>query len=168
MRKEHYISRDKEWEVLQKVMHTLDKDYDQVHAGNTLVVNVSPDYSSTVAMHLAHHLSHDGLMCDMLAIDVPYPDQDPESFQLVARKEIANLCYFYDHFLLVEAGVIRGGNYTWLTNIFRNYWADSKVITVALFENTSSKFQSDIVGEYYNDDVQDLTFYYERENKHWK
>jgi hypothetical protein len=72
----------------------------------------------------------------------------------------------FEHYLLVEAGVIRGGTYTWLTDVVKKT-TSAKIITAALFENVTSKFKSDIVCRYYDDDTQDLTFYYERENKHW-
>ena len=68
--------------------------------------------------------------------------------------------------LLVEAGVIRGGNYTWLTKLFRNK-VTGNIITASLYENIGSRFQSDVVAEYYDNTKQDLTFYFERENKHW-
>lgn len=165
MRKELYITRDKEWEILQKVMMSLDQI--SIHGGNTLVVNVSPDYSSTVAMHIAHHLSHNGEMCDMLMIDVPYPDEDVEMYTLAAKQKISKIIKNYQNYLLVEAGVIRGTNYNWLTQLFKDYWPHSNLVTLALFENTGSHFKSDIVGEYYDNETQDLTFYYERENKHW-
>ena len=42
------------------------------------------------------------------------------------------------------------------------------IITLTMFENIDSKFKSDLVGEYYNDKTQDLTFWWEKENKHWK
>jgi hypothetical protein len=45
---------------------------------------------------------------------------------------------------------------------------DNKIITVALFENISSKFESDYVGEYYDNEFEDLTFWWEKENNHWK
>ena len=39
---------------------------------------------------------------------------------------------------------------------------------VSKFENIGSKWESDFVGEYYDDTFEDLTFWWERENKHWK
>ena len=42
------------------------------------------------------------------------------------------------------------------------------IITLTMFENIDSKFKSDLVGEYYDDKTQDLTFWWEKENKHWK
>ena len=40
-------------------------------------------------------------------------------------------------------------------------------MTVTLYENIHSKFKSDFVGEYYDNDIEDLTFWWERENRHW-
>lgn len=42
-----------------------------------------------------------------------------------------------------------------------------EIITATMFENVNSKFKSDVVANYYDDDEQDLTFYYEKPNKHW-
>jgi len=39
--------------------------------------------------------------------------------------------------------------------------------TLALYENSGSKFKSDFVGEYYDDETQDLTFWWEQYNNHW-
>jgi hypothetical protein len=69
----------------------------------------------------------------------------------------------------VEAGVIRGGNYTYVIDWMRKYLGyDQKIITLTLYENLGSKFKSDFVGDYYDDTIQDLTFWWERDNNHWK
>ena len=166
MRIEYFISREHEWQVLQKVMQSVDYNYDDLDATNTLVINVSPDYSSTVAMHLAHHLSNEGEMCDIITLDVPYPDQDMLPYFLKAKSDLHRLPRTYENYLFVEAAIIRGSNYSWISNLYKDR-VPGKIITVALFENKESKFKSDIVGEYYDDATQDLTFYYERYNKHW-
>ena len=67
----------------------------------------------------------------------------------------------------MEAGVIRGGTFTWLTKLF-NKKVTGDVITASLYENKGSRYKSDVVGKYYDDNKQDLTFYFEEENKHWK
>ena len=70
---------------------------------------------------------------------------------------------------MVEAGIIRGSNWKWivetLTTDFGYLRADLTLVT--LCENINSKVKSDYVAEYYDDDIEDLTFYYERYNKHW-
>ena len=45
--------------------------------------------------------------------------------------------------------------------------SDNKVLTLALYENENSVFKSDYVGEYYNNTTEDLTFWWEEDNKHW-
>ena len=89
------------------------------------------------------------------------------NFKFSDNKTINNLLnQNYKYYLLVEGGVIRGGNYTWLTKLFRNK-VTGNIITASLYENIGSRFQSDVVAEYYDNTKQDLTFYFERENKHW-
>jgi hypothetical protein len=171
IRSELIISRDMEWTTVQSVFVKLGIKYPDLNADNTLVVNVSPDYSSTVAMHIAHNLSKDGEMADIMPIQVPYPDQEVDVFKVRASEDIDSYLNFYggeyENYLLVEAGVIRGGNYTWLTKVFKEK-LKGNIITLTLFENIGSVFKSDIVGSYYDDQTQDLTFYFERYNKHWR
>ena len=171
MRKELYISQDLEQATIVMLSDQIMVKYPELTSENTLVLMVSPDYSATVAMHVAHNLSKDGEMCDILPIHIPYPDEkDISDFISKADRDIDDYFKFNDkqftNYLLVEAGVIRGGTYTWLTNLLRSKLT-GRVITTALFENTGSKFKSDVVANYYNDDNLDLTFYFERYNKHW-
>jgi hypothetical protein len=140
------------------------------NASNTIVVTVSSDYSSIVGQIIRHNLSYKGEIADGFSVDVPYPDQTWDSDFI---RELVYAFFTHDHgfndktLLLVEAGVIRGGNYNFLTEwIFENY-PEIKVKTLTLFENTGSAFKSDFVGKYYNDKTQDLTFSWEKENNHW-
>lgn len=109
-------------------------------------------------------------MCNILPIHVSYPDETADIYIAKADKDIDNYFEFtgdyYSNYLLVEAGVIRGGTYTWLTELLKKK-VKGNIITTTLYENRGSRFKSDVVGRYYNDKNQDLTFYYERENKHW-
>jgi hypothetical protein len=142
------------------------------NSSNSVIVTVSTDYSACVGMWLRHHLSNNGEVCDGFGIEVPYPDEvwnkryvDEmyENFKLHAQ-------YFqHKSLIFVEAGVIRGGNYTYIIEwVRKRLEPGKKLITVALYENIHSKFKSDFVGEYYNDEKEDLTFWWERYNKHWK
>ena len=172
MRPELLVTKADEGYAIIKLLELFVNKYPDVNASNALVVMVSPDYSASVAMHLAHELSHDGEMCDMLCIDVPYPDQDKVPFVQKASDDILRYLEFmskvYENIILVEAGVIRGGNYSWLTLLLKMMFSTScTVITTALYENTGSVFKSDVVAHYYNDKEVELTFYYEKPNKHW-
>jgi hypothetical protein len=156
--------------LLSKLIVLIQESYPELNPKNTLVLMVSPDYSATVAMHVAHALSKDGEMCDILPINVPYPDEQVDIYLTKAMKDLDAWFEFseteYENYLLVEAGVIRGGTYTWLTNMLSKKVVGN-IITCSLYENKGSKFKSNIVAEYYDDTVEDLTFYFERENKHW-
>jgi thiamine phosphate synthase YjbQ (UPF0047 family) len=170
MRKELLVTAAKEKKLIVAITNKVIESYPDLSPANTLVVMVSPDYSATVAMQVAHNLSKDGEMCDILPIHVAYPDEDVYKYVRKADEDIDSWLNFsdvqYKYYLLVEAGVIRGGTYTWLSKLFRKKLMGI-TITTTLYENIGSKFQSDVVGEYYDDTKQDLTFYFERENKHW-
>lgn len=172
MRKDYLVSKEKETEYLDLLPKLILEKFPDLNPENTLVLMVSPDYSASVAMHVAHALSKDGEMCAVLPIHVPYPDEkDILPWINKAKSDLHTFHEFcegqYENYLLVESGVIRGGTYTWLNNLLLKT-VTGNIITSALFENLHSKFKSDIVVEYYDDTIQDLTFYYEKENKHWK
>ena len=165
------ISHTKEKKVIKKLSKKIKEAYPNISPENTLVVMVSPDYSATVAMHVAHNLSKDGEMCNILPIHVSYPDETIDIYVTKASKDIESFLDFseteYENYLLVEAGVIRGGTYTWLTELLSSK-VKGNIITTSLYENVGSKFKSNVVGEYYDDSKQDLTFYFEKQNNHWK
>ena len=165
-----HVTEVEEKVLISKLIRLIQGSYPELNPHNTLVIMVSPDYSATVAMHVAHGLSKDGEMCDILPIHVAYPDEDVEPYLTKAIKDIEAWFEFsdtpYENYLLVEAGVIRGGTYIWLTNLLK-LKLRGNIITSSLYENIGSKYKSDIVAEYYDDTTEDLTFYYERENKHW-
>lgn len=170
-RVEYLVDRDKEGKLIEQLCRGIREKFPELHAGNTLVVMVSPDYSATVAMHVAHELSYEGEMADLLTIDVPYPDQHKELFVNIAANKfmeqlIRSSNHHYPNVLLVEAAVIRGSNYRWLTALI-NELLETNIVTATMLENTHSVFKSDVVAEYYDNEQQDVTFYYERFNKHW-
>jgi hypothetical protein len=142
------------------------------NADTACIITVSTDYSSVVGQYLRHRLSSGGEVCEGFGVDVPYPDENwDDTYQTgLARAFTNNMSILRKRTpILVEAGVIRGGNYEWITNWMRKYLAfDKKIITLALYENLHSRFKSDFVGEYYDNETEDLTFWWERENRHWK
>jgi hypothetical protein len=168
MRKEYSISIEKELALIESLSYEiLEQDF---NASNTVIISVSSDYSSIVGQIIRHNLSFKGEIADGFSVDVPYPDQTwTEDF----IEELHSTFNLYDYkfnrktLLLVEAGVIKGGNYKFLTEwIFSNY-PKATVKTLTLFENTDSAFKSNFVGEYYDDKIQDLTFSWEKYNNHW-
>lgn len=166
---EYLISQQKETDLTLDLSKKLLKN--DFNASNTVVVTVSTDYSSNVGQLIRHQLSYEGEICDGFGIDVPYPDQVWDANYIHELKEIFNL-YAYKlkgkKILFVEAGVIRGGNYTFVLNFVKDYLGiKDELYFLALFENKSSIFKSEFVGEYYDNDTQDLTFWWEQNNKHW-
>lgn len=171
MRPDLFVNAEMEDRILKVLPKRILAKYPDLTPDNTLVLMVSPDYSATFAMHVAHALSKDGEMCSILPIHVPYPDdKDVGRWIAKAEQDLKSFHTFenklYSNYVLVEAGVIRGGTYTWLTNLLINEYA-GRIITTAAYENIHSSFKSDIVIEYYDNDNEDLTFYFERYNKHW-
>jgi hypothetical protein len=142
-----------------------------INASNTVVISVSPDYSSVISQYLRHQLSQNGEICAGFGVDVPYPDQefDEDFVNSFLAIFYLNLNSIKDKkILLVEAGVIRGSNYTKTVEIIKqNLKMTNEVLTLAMFENYSSKFKSDFVGKYYDDSKEDLTFWWEKPNNHW-
>ena len=161
----HFITRDKESELIDRLLTTVDSS--NYNPKTTAVVMVSPDYSATVAMHLAHAWSQAGEMLPILTLDVPYPGEAVDHYRdtlLVRELEFTQ----YKHLVLVEAGIIRGGNWQWILQTLGGFGLHRKQITlVALCENIHSRTKSDYVGEYYDDTAAELMFYFERFNKHW-
>ena len=70
MRKPLFVSRIKERNLIYTLSEKILETYPDITPANTLVIMVSPDYSATVAMHIAHNLSKDGEMCDVLPIHI--------------------------------------------------------------------------------------------------
>ena len=143
---------------------------DGFNASNTIVVTVSTDYSSVIGQTLRHLLSADGEICDGFGVDVPYPDENWDGTYV---DELNSILDIYQNkigdkrVLMVEAGVIRGSNYTFLDGYLTERGL-TDIYSVSMFENIGSVYKSDYVGEYYNNETHDLTFWWERENNHWK
>ena len=160
-----FVSREKEWELIQQVLSMVDdSDFDP---DTTAVIMASPDYSATVAMHLSHAWSRRGDMLQIIPVDVTYPDEQPDEYIAKMQHQEQDIRP-YKKLVLVEAGIIRGGNWSWMLDVLYNWGYQREDITlVALCENIGSKVKSDYVGEYYDDSKQELMFYFERFNRHW-
>lgn len=162
----HFITREKEWELIQRLLTIVDDS--QFDPSDTAVLMVSPDYSATVAMHLAHAWSRKGEMLNIIPVDVTYPDEDKEPYVQQLLMQSGSIRPF-NKLVLIEAGIIRGGNWEWILDVLQNVWGYNRkdITLVAMCENVHSKIKSDYVGEYYNDDKEELMFYFEKFNKHW-
>lgn len=156
-----YIDHIKEHTLIQGLLARLPK----VNPYFTAVFNVSPDYSSNVAMQVAHYLSDHGKMLDLFPVEVPYPGEDAGIYQEAFKEAVQQITYKYEKIILVEAAVLSGNNYTWIKEFLLGLgYEDEDIITVSLLELFTSKFKCDFVGEYSLDMPE---FYWERYNKHW-
>lgn len=160
---------------IQTELHLIDKLgtcllRDGYSAANSFIVTVSTDYSSIVGQILRHKLTHDREICEGFGVDVPYPDETWSDSYINKLNSTLNLHkeLFNKTPILVEAAVIRGGNYSFLVDqIKKEVDFKGKIITLTLYENIHSKFKSDYVGSFYNNDLEDVTFWWEKDNKHW-
>ena len=161
----HFIKREKEWELIQRLETIVDSS--AFDPQTTAVIMASPDYSATVAMHLAHSWSRKGEMLNIIPVDVTYPDESMEHYKSKMIMQAGDIRP-YRHLVMVEAGIIRGGNWKWMLDVLYDWGYSKKDITlVALCENVGSAIKSDYVAEYYDDEKEELMFYFEKFNKHW-
>lgn len=161
----HFITREKEWELIQRLLTVVDNR--SFNPSDTAIVMASPDYSATVAMHLAHAWSVGGEMMTIIPVDVTYPDEDSKQYIEKMRAQRRDFQLF-SQLVMVEAGIIRGGNWEWMLRVAKELGFSRPDITlIALCENIHSKVKSDYVAEYYDDSKEELMFYFERYNKHW-
>lgn len=162
------VSFDDEKFLIDKISCNLVRD--GFNSENTIVITVSTDYSSVIGQALRHLLTINGEICEGFGVDVPYPDESWDDKYIDELNSIISI-YGYKlqdkRVLLVEAGVIRGGNYMFLDKYF-NARGVNNIYTVAMYENTESVYKSNYVGKYYDNSTDDLTFWWEMDNNHWK
>jgi len=163
MKKILFISEDREKSLIQEMNYKIKMANLDIHPSNTCFLMVSPDYSAIATQHLSHSLSMDGEIFHIEAVNVPFPDEDVSIYKDEFTQNFMKWKTKWDNFVLIEAGVIRGGNYSWITQIM-----NVNVHTIALCENIHSTFKSDFVSLYYDDTQEDLHFWWEQPNNHWK
>lgn len=139
----------------------------EVHPNRTLLINVSPDYSSIVSQNLIHALSIDGDKLEMFPLEVPYPGENYRGYELNFIINFKEHAEHFQNFILTEAAVITGNNYSWITDcMFRDFGiGPERILTTALYEHEDSIYKCDVVGEKYDGEVE---FYWERYNKHFE
>ena len=167
MRKLLNVSFENEQLLIENIAAELIRD--GFNANNTVIITVSTDYSSIIGQTLRHLLSADGEICDGFGVDVPYPDENWDETYVSELNSILDI--YQDKIgdkrvLMLEAGVIRGSNYTFLDGYLTERWL-TDIYSVSMFENIGSVYKSDYVGKYYNNETHDLTFWWERYNNHW-
>ena len=158
-----FISEDKEKSLIQEMTYKLKMNNLDIHPSKTCFLMVSPDYSAIATQHLSHSLTMNREIFHIESVNVPFPDEDVSEYREEFKQNYKKWSRKWDNFVLIEAGVIRGGNYTWITELM-----DSNYYTVALCENIHSLFKSDFVSLYYDNTQNDLHFWWEQPNNHWQ
>jgi len=161
-----FISQDQELALIQELTYKIKMSNWDIHPSKTCFLCVSPDYSSIVTQHLSHSLSMGREIFHIESVNVPFPDEDPKQYQINFELNYIEWILDWENFVLIEAGVIKGGTYTWITKIMEKF-TEKNYYTVALCENINSKFKSDMVSLYYNDNIEDLHYWWEQPNNHW-
>lgn len=166
-RTELFVNAYHELALIKKMGYLLDGfGFD---SSNSTLVGVSSDYSAIAWQILRHRLSVDGEVCSGFCVDVPYPDEQwtGDTSEAILRAFRSN--DLKKNIILVEAGVIRGSNYIAMCELLSAHVEFDKhnIRLSTLFENIGSKFKSDFVCEYYDNEKYDLTFWWERFNRHW-
>jgi len=162
-----FISQDKEMALIQKMTYMIEMSEWDIDPSKTCFLCVSPDYSGVVTQHLSHALSKNRECYHIEAVNVPFPDESVEKYKEDFSFNMTEWVLEWDNFVLCEAGVIRGGNYTWITEVMEQF-SQKNYYTLSLCENVGSKYKSDLVSLYYDDNVEDLHFWWERPNNHWR
>ena len=162
-----FISQDTEMALIQEMVYKIQMSEWDIHPSKTCFLCVSPDYSGVVTQHLSHALSMDRECFHVEAVNVPFPDEANIEYQETFMDNYIEWVQEWDNLVLCEAGVIRGGNYTWITDIMKKF-SNKNYYTLSLCENIHSKYKSDLVSLYYDDNKEDLHFWWERPNNHWK
>ena len=158
-----FISEDKEKALIQEMTYRIQVSGIDIHPSDTCFLMVSPDYSAIVIQHLSHALSMNQEIFHIETVNVPFPNEDVTEYLQEFIENYSKWEKRWKKFVLIEAGVIRGGNYRWITDIIKQ-----KYYTIALCENIHSKYKSDFVSLYYDDMKEDLHFWWEKPNTHWK
>lgn len=162
-----FVNQAEELGLIQQMAYTIRMSDLDIHPSKTCFLCVSPDYSAITAQLLSHLLSEDGEIYHIESVNVPFPDEDSANYREDFKNLYRKLLSRWENFVLIEAGVIRGGNYSWICTIMKAM-SDKKFYTTTLFENLHSNFLSDIVCKYYDNNEKDLHFWWEQPNNHWK
>lgn len=173
MRKLKFVNQAEELGNIQKLIYQMKRKHREfTDADSTLMLIVSPDFSGIVTTILSHGVSDKGQAMYSDVIHVPDPGENPEVYKnrLLDTWHQIKQKYGggeYTNFVLCEAGVISGRNYDWLEKTLNEDLGVplENILTIALYQNTGSIFQCDLVGEYYNNEKEDLCFWWEQPNR---
>jgi hypothetical protein len=163
MTKNKLVEIKDEFNLIKKIGDALITDgYD---SSNSTIITISTEQSSIMGQLLRHQLSLDGEVSKGFSIDVPVIEEEwddkcievlnnvfQSKYKLIQNKKI----------ILVRAQIKTGVSFEYVHNFMKkNLGANNKIISVTLFENISSNWESDYVGEYYDAEFEKLSFWWE-------
>jgi hypothetical protein len=163
MTKNKLVEIKDEFNLIKKIGDALITDgYD---SSNSTIITISTEQSSIMGQLLRHQLSLDGEVTNGFSIDVPVIEEEwddkcievlnnvfQSKYKLIQNKKI----------ILVRAQIKTGVSFEYVYNFMKkNLGANNKIISVTLFENISSNWESDYVGEYYDAEFETLSFWWE-------
>ncbi len=163
MVKNKLIELKDELTLIKKVGDALLTDgYD---SSNSAIITISTEQSSIMGQLLRHQLSLDGEVVNGFSIDVPVVEEEWDDKCIDELKSIFNGKHKLlqnKKIILVRTQINTGISFEYVVNFLRkNLAATNKIITVTLFENISSEWESDYVGEYYDKEFEQLVFWWE-------
>lgn len=163
MVKNKVIELKDELTLIKKVGDALLTDgYD---SSNSAIITISTEQSSIMGQLLRHQLSLDGEVVNGFSIDVPVIEEEWDDKCIDQLKSIFNGKHTLlqnKKIILVRTQINTGISFEYVVNFLRkNLAATNKIITVTLFENISSQWESDYVGEYYDKEFEQLVFWWE-------
>lgn len=163
MVKNKVIELKDELTLIKKVGDALLTDgYD---SSNSAIITISTEQSSIMGQLLRHQLSLDGEVVNGFSIDVPVIEEEWDDKCIDQLKSIFNGKHTLlqnKKIILVRTQINTGISFEYVVNFLRkNLAATNKIITVTLFENISSEWESDYVGEYYDKEFEQLVFWWE-------
>jgi hypothetical protein len=152
-----------EFNLIKKIGDALITD--GYNSSNCTIITISTEQSSIMGQLLRHQLSLDGEVTNGFSIDVPVIEEEwddkcievltnvfQSKYKLIQNKKI----------ILVRAQIKTGVSFEYVHNFMKkNLGANNKIISVTLFENISSNWESDYVGEYYDAEFEKLSFWWE-------
>jgi len=167
MKKLLFISEDKEKSLIQEMIYKLKMATLDIHPSNTCFLMISPNYSAILTQHLSHSLTMDREIFHIETINVPFLDEETRNYKADFTQNFMKWQIKWDNFVLIDAGMIRGTNHAWITEIMSRM-TGGNIYTVALCENINSSFKNDFVSLYYDSTQEDLHFWWEQPNNHRK
>lgn len=177
MNKYFFINREKEAFDTQELAEKIKKEnwIDQ----DTIIVNCSPDYSSSLSMIMNHKLSHlnENELFAKVGMEMPYPNMnqvwnermEPQLFDLYLKDWNKKYLNKSNKYLFLNTSTLRGKNFNKIKLTIKEYLEPESYRFASLYVQSSSIFKPDYFVEEFDFNKQGgLLFWWENEsNPNW-